>query len=125
VDLTYQHTNQILLVEGPEIKIRSVGARPWSMRERFCAEELQAMIDLYTSGATRSQVAERFGISVSSMKRVLRDHGIRKRPAASGQRPHGRDQTREQKVIFNKIKVDIIELPTFRMVNSPNHTVPG
>jgi hypothetical protein len=41
------------------------------------------MINLYISGATRSQVAERFGISVSSMKRVLRDHGIRKRPAAT------------------------------------------
>jgi DNA-directed RNA polymerase specialized sigma24 family protein len=48
------------------------------MRERFCAEELQAMIDLYISGATSSQVAERFGISVSSVKRVLHDHGTRK-----------------------------------------------
>jgi transposase-like protein len=55
----------------------------WSMRERFCAEERQAMIDLYVSGATRSQVAERFGISVSSVKRALRDHGIRKRAAAT------------------------------------------
>jgi hypothetical protein len=40
VDLTCQHKNQTLLVEGHEIKVRSVGARPWSMRERFCAEEL-------------------------------------------------------------------------------------
>jgi DNA-binding transcriptional regulator LsrR (DeoR family) len=40
------------------------------------------MIALYTSGATRAQVAERFGISVSSVKRVLRDHGIHKRAAA-------------------------------------------
>jgi transcriptional regulator of aromatic amino acid metabolism len=82
VDLTHQHKNQTLLVEGTEIKIRSVGARPWSMHERFYAEELQLMIDLYISGATRSQVAERFGISVSSVKRALRDHGIRKRAAA-------------------------------------------
>jgi hypothetical protein len=82
VDLTCQHKNHTLLVEGPEIMIRSVGARQWSMRERFCAEELQAMIDLYISGATRSQVAERFGISVSSVRRVLRNHDIRKRAAA-------------------------------------------
>jgi transposase len=40
------------------------------------------MIDLYTSGATSSQVAQRFGISVSSVKRVLRVNGIRKRAAA-------------------------------------------
>jgi hypothetical protein len=52
------------------------------MRERFCTEELQAMIDLYISGATSAQVAERFDISVSSVKRALRDHGIRKRAAA-------------------------------------------
>jgi DNA invertase Pin-like site-specific DNA recombinase len=83
VDLTCQHKNQTLLVEGPEIKIRLVDARPWSMRERFCAEELQAMIDLYLAGATSSQVAERFDISVSSVKRALRDHGIRKREAAT------------------------------------------
>ena len=83
VDLTCQHKNQTLLVEGPEIKVRPVGAGQWSMRERFCAEERQAMIDLYTSGATGAQVAQRFGISVSSVKRVLRDHCIRKQAAAT------------------------------------------
>jgi DNA-binding CsgD family transcriptional regulator len=41
------------------------------------------VIDLYISGATSSQVAQRFGISVSSVKRVLCDHGIRKGTAAT------------------------------------------
>ncbi len=40
------------------------------------------MIDLYISGATSSQDAQQFGISVSSVKRGLRDHGIRKRATA-------------------------------------------
>ena len=40
------------------------------------------MIDLYTSGVTGAQVAQRFGISVSSVKRVLRDHGIHKQATA-------------------------------------------
>jgi transposase len=53
------------------------------MRDRFSAENLQAMIDLYTSGATTPQVAEQFCISVSSVKRALRDHGIRKRAAGT------------------------------------------
>jgi Helix-turn-helix domain of resolvase len=83
VDLTRQHKNQTLLVEGPEIKIRPVGTRPWSMRGCFSAEDLQAVIDLYISGATSAQVAETFGISVSSVKRILRDHGVRKRTAAT------------------------------------------
>jgi DNA invertase Pin-like site-specific DNA recombinase len=83
VDLTCQHKNQTLLVEGPEIKIRPIGVRQWSMRERFSTEQLQAMVDLYISGATKSQVAERFGISVSSVKRLLRDHGICKQAVAT------------------------------------------
>jgi transposase-like protein len=82
VDLTRQHKNRPLLVKGPEIKIRPVGVRQWSVRERFGAEELQTMVDLYISGVTSSQVAEQFGISVSSVKRLLRDHGIRKQAAA-------------------------------------------
>jgi transposase-like protein len=94
VDLTCQHKNpDPLLVKGPEIMICPVGARQWSMNDRFSDEDLQAMIDLYLSGATRAQVAQRFSISVSSVKRVLRDHGIRKRATAT----HGRDQAREQR----------------------------
>jgi hypothetical protein len=50
VELKCQHKNQTLLVEGPEIIICPVGARQWSMHDRFSAEDLQAMIDLYTSG---------------------------------------------------------------------------
>jgi hypothetical protein len=57
VDLTCQHKNQDLLVEGFEVMIRPVGTRPQSMRGRFSADELQAMIDLYKSGATAEQVA--------------------------------------------------------------------
>lgn len=64
-----------LLVEGPEIRVRLVGARQGSVHERFCPEELQAMADLYISGVTRAEVAEQFGISLSSVKRVLRNHG--------------------------------------------------
>jgi hypothetical protein len=59
VDLTCQHKNQALLVEGPEIMIRPVGARPQSMRGRFSADQLQAMIDLYKSGATAEQLVSR------------------------------------------------------------------
>lgn len=71
--------NQTLLVEGLEIMVCPVGARQWSMRDRFSVEDLQAMVDLYSSGATAKQVAETFGIGLTSVKQVLRDHGARKR----------------------------------------------
>jgi hypothetical protein len=78
VDLTCQHKNRALLVEGPEIVIRPVGTRPQSMRGRFSADQLQAMIDLYKSGITAKQVTERFGISVRGVTRLLRQYGVRR-----------------------------------------------
>jgi hypothetical protein len=72
VDLTCQHKNQALLVEGPEIMIRPVGARPQSMRGRFSADQLQTMIDLYKSGATAEQVAQIYGFSTRSTVEQVR-----------------------------------------------------
>lgn len=76
VDLTCQHKNQVLLVEGPEVMIRPVGTRPQSMRGRFTPDELQTMIDLYKSGATAEQLAQTSGFSTRSIKRLLHQHGI-------------------------------------------------
>jgi hypothetical protein len=78
VDLTCQHKNQALLVEGPEVMIRPVGTRPQSMHGRFSADQLQAMIDLYKSGATAEQLAQACGFSKRSIKRLLQQHGIRR-----------------------------------------------
>ena len=78
VDLTCQHKNQALLVEGPEVMIRPVGTRPQSMRGRFSDDQLQAMIDLYQSGATAEQLAQTSGFSKRSIKRLLQQHGIRR-----------------------------------------------
>lgn len=38
-------------------------------------EDLQTMIDLYKSGATAKAVAEKFGISERSIKRLLHQYG--------------------------------------------------
>ncbi|MBV9163345.1 MAG: hypothetical protein JO281_17720 [Pseudonocardiales bacterium] len=66
------------MVEGPVVMIRPVGTRPQSMRGRFSADELQAMIDLYKSGATAEQVAQTYGFSKRSIKRLLQQHGVRR-----------------------------------------------
>jgi transposase len=41
------------------------------------------MIDLYKSGTTAKQVAEKFGISVRSVTRLLRQHGVRREGRAT------------------------------------------
>jgi hypothetical protein len=48
------------------------------LRDRFSSEDLQAMIDLYRVGTTAREVAEKFGISLRSVKRLLHRHGIRR-----------------------------------------------
>lgn len=48
------------------------------LRDRFSSEDLQVMIDLYRSGATAKAVAEKFGVSLRSVKRLLRQHGVRR-----------------------------------------------
>jgi transposase len=51
------------------------GAEPIPSRfrllwDRFSVEELQAMIDLYRSGMLVHMVAERYGVSLRSVKRL-------------------------------------------------------
>ena len=48
------------------------------LRDRFSSEDLQVMIDLYRSGATAKLVAEKFGVSARSVKRLLHQRGVRR-----------------------------------------------
>jgi hypothetical protein len=57
-------------------------ARSRWLRHRFTAEDQQAMIDLYRSGAPARVVAEHYGIGVRAIKRLLQKHGVRRRPVA-------------------------------------------
>lgn len=59
----------------------SEGSRSRWLRDRFSAGELQAMIDLYRSGVPARVVAERYGVGVRSIKRLLHSRGVRRRDA--------------------------------------------
>jgi DNA-directed RNA polymerase specialized sigma24 family protein len=69
---------------GAEMAGESV-VRSRRLRDRFSSEDLQSMIDLYQSGTTARQVAERFGISLRSVKRLLHQHGVRRARWRQGQ----------------------------------------
>jgi hypothetical protein len=62
---------------GAEVAGESV-VRSRRLRDRFSSEDLQSMIALYQSGTTARQVAERFGVSLRSVKRLLHRHGVRR-----------------------------------------------
>ncbi|MGH3772230.1 MAG: helix-turn-helix domain-containing protein [Pseudonocardiaceae bacterium] len=46
------------------------------LRDRLSPDDVQAMIELYRLGSTARQVAEKFDVSLSSVKRLLRQHGV-------------------------------------------------
>lgn len=72
--------------EGAEGEVRSA-THWWSLRDRLSAEGLHAMIDFYGSGATAKQVAEKFGVSLRSMTRLLHQHGVRGERHAAQRQP--------------------------------------
>jgi hypothetical protein len=64
---------------GVKVTTESV-VRSRRLRDRFSSEDLQIMIDLYRSGTTARQVAEKFGVSLRSVKRLLYKHDVHRRP---------------------------------------------
>jgi DNA-directed RNA polymerase specialized sigma24 family protein len=62
---------------GAEVATETV-VRSRRLRDRFSPQDLQAMIDLYRSGTTARRVAESFGVSLRSVKRLLQRHGVRR-----------------------------------------------
>jgi DNA-directed RNA polymerase specialized sigma24 family protein len=64
-------------------ELRANGRR-WALAHRLAASDRQAVVDGYRAGATARELAERFSISESSVKRLLRQAGCRKRGAPPG-----------------------------------------
>src|SRR4051812_18141548 len=51
----------------------SPNVRP-RLSERLTPEDIQTLVALFATGTTKAQLEERFGISRSSVKRILRQH---------------------------------------------------
>ncbi|MGH3772716.1 MAG: helix-turn-helix domain-containing protein [Pseudonocardiaceae bacterium] len=60
-----------------EGEVRSA-TRWWSLRDRLSTEALHIMINLYRSGTTAKQIAEKCGVSLSSVKQLLHEHDVRR-----------------------------------------------
>ena len=60
---------------GAEVTQESV-TRSRRLRDRFSSEDLQAMMNLYRADTTAREVAEKFGVSLRSVKRLLYQHGV-------------------------------------------------
>ncbi|MBO3733121.1 helix-turn-helix domain-containing protein [Glycomyces sp. NEAU-S30] len=51
--------------------------RPWRLYDRLTSDNIETIVRLYAAGTIHKDLAAKFNISVSSIQRVLRDHGGR------------------------------------------------
>lgn len=68
------------LEEGRSVR-SGQAPRVWRVSDRLDEADLHTLISFYRSGTTARELAEHFNISKSSVKRLLRERGIRCAPA--------------------------------------------
>ena len=56
------------------------GTQPgvWRITDRLSPSDIESLVESYRSGSTMNAVAERYGVSVATVKRLAREHGVRK-----------------------------------------------
>jgi hypothetical protein len=54
--------------------------RPWHVRDRLSTVDIDQLVESYKAGTTIPQLATQYGICWSSVKRLLKEHAVRRRP---------------------------------------------
>ena len=73
-----------LLVFDPKEKLvdpdppASPGGTDWRLSDRLSSEDVETIIKEFLSGTPKHVLATRYGISLGSVKNLLRRHGIRR-----------------------------------------------
>lgn len=62
---------QLTSADGP-------APRAWQISRRLSSTDIKTFVTSYLAGSTVRDLTERYGISTSSVKRLLRKHGVRK-----------------------------------------------
>ena len=63
---------------------RAPSTRRWAVANRLAADGLRKVVECYRAGMTARELAQKFSISDSSVKRILRQAGARKRRGPPG-----------------------------------------
>jgi 2,4-dienoyl-CoA reductase-like NADH-dependent reductase (Old Yellow Enzyme family) len=69
-----------MALTSPARTPRPSAQRPWSLRERLDESDIAELITAYRDGATAASLAAAHGVSLSSVKRLLRSAGICRTP---------------------------------------------
>jgi hypothetical protein len=65
---------------GPANSVRStpLSTRQWRVGDRMSEADTEQLVAAFTTGTSKWKLAERYGISESSVKRLIREHGASK-----------------------------------------------
>ncbi|MEV5413506.1 helix-turn-helix domain-containing protein [Thermopolyspora sp. NPDC052614] len=96
VDLLSAYSNRHDQIEGMEDVLCRIAAndqsglpgqlppgqpsRSRSVADRLSPADIESLVTRYRSGVKLKRLADDYGISISTVKRVLRKHGARRRP---------------------------------------------
>jgi len=73
-------TTMIIEDDQPDITATAPADRRWRIKDRLNQTDLDQLVASFSQGATIPELAERHGISPTSIKTILRQHGARRRP---------------------------------------------
>lgn len=73
----------IVSISGAAAAVVTINETPTVVRSRrltnrYSAEDNVAMVNLYRAGNPATQVAEEYAVSLSTVKRLLRERGVRR-----------------------------------------------
>lgn len=60
-------------------QLHSYTSRPWRVRDRLSQREIAAIVKAFKAGTAKHVLAKRYGIALGSVKKLLRERGVKKR----------------------------------------------
>jgi FixJ family two-component response regulator len=68
------------------VQLTPLSTRRWRMVDRLGAADTERLVAAFAAGTSKRELAERYGISESSVKRLIRQHGASKMSSDLAQR---------------------------------------
>ena len=73
-------TTMVIGDDQPDITATAPAGRRWRIKDRLTQADLDQLVASFGQGAAIPELADRYGVSPTSIKNILRQHGARRRP---------------------------------------------
>jgi hypothetical protein len=69
-----------------DVSVTAPADRSWHVRERLSSADIDQLVESFEAGSTILELVARYGIGQTSVKRLLRERGVRRRRRRSAPR---------------------------------------